>query len=69
MSDDIGVCHGKGKFSYTQACAHRDKMHRKSSKRLTVYHCPVCGYWHVGNKWRKTRRVVKVDDVPEWETI
>jgi predicted Zn-ribbon and HTH transcriptional regulator len=44
-----GCCEGKESLSSTQARRIARTMRRKDRGRLQPYHCPGCGFWHVGS--------------------
>ena len=51
MTSATVQCLGKQRHS-TQADAlrHRRNLRRRNGGKVSAYHCPHCGGWHVGSK-------------------
>lgn len=43
-------CTGKAPHSFKMATTLARRMRRTRDARLAHYHCPFCGWWHVGER-------------------
>jgi hypothetical protein len=49
-------CKGKRNYEKHGAKKARDQMQARTGIRLMIYHCPHCGFWHLGNSSETKRK-------------
>lgn len=44
------MCKDKEKMHFKTAKRRAIQARRKTKEKIVEYHCPYCGYWHIGHK-------------------